>query len=154
MPEQCTNNVNLFSNRSATRLHNEPEHTTCPPAIHMTPLPSRLARVAAWLALGLMLPAWSLADDRSDHNLARAAMESGQVLPLKTVLSQLERQRPGNVLEVELERKARGWVYEIKQLEAGGQLARIKLDAQTAQILDVRSGKPPRSADEREPNPR
>ena len=76
-------------------------------------------------------------------------MESGQVLPLKTVLDQLERQRPGKVLEVELERKGNGWVYEIKQLEAGGQLVRIKLDARTAQIINIKHGKVARPDDER-----
>ena len=103
--------------------------------------PQRLTCIAAWLALGMLLPAASRASDRGDHDLARTAVESGQVLPLKTVLAHLERQRPGNVLEVELERKGSGWVYEIKQLEAGGQLARIKLDAKTGQILGVKGAK-------------
>lgn len=110
--------------------------------------PQRLTCIAAWLALGMLLPAASWASDRGDHDLARTAMESGQVLPLKTVLAHLERQRPGNVLEVELERKGSGWVYEIKQLEAGGQLARIKLDARTAQILSVKGGKGSSADDE------
>ena len=105
----------------------------------MTPL-HKLFCLIAWLALAV-LPATTWASERDDHNKARAAMESGQVLPLKTVLDQLERQRPGHVLEVELERKSSGWVYEIKQLEAGGQLVRIKLDARTAQILGVKNGK-------------
>lgn len=100
-----------------------------------------LTGLAAWLALGVLWPATSWASDRDDHNQARAAVESGQVLPLKTVLAHLERQRPGNVLEVELERKGSGWVYEIKLLEANGQLARIKLDAKTGQILSAKGGK-------------
>ena len=112
---------------------------------------TRLTGLAACLLLVAVSTAPALGSERDDHNLARAAMESGQVLPLKTVLAQLERERPGTVLEVELERKASGWVYEIKQLEAGGQLARIKLDARTAQILDVKGGKPPRAPDERHP---
>lgn len=105
----------------------------------MTPL-HKLLCVMAWLAVGT-LPAATWASERDDHYQARAAMESGQVLPLKTVLERLERLRPGNVLEVELERKSNGWVYEIKQLEAGGQLVRIKLDARTAQILGIKNGK-------------
>ena len=108
-----------------------------------------LRSTALWLALACALSAPVWADDRSDHDQARAAMESGQVLPLKTVLDQLERQRPGKVLEVELERKGNGWVYEIKQLEAGGQLIRIKLDARTAQIINIKHGKVARPDDER-----
>lgn len=110
--------------------------------------------LTACLALGMLLPAASWASDRSDHDLARTAMETGQVLPLKTVLAHLERQRPGNVLEVELERKGSGWVYEIKQLEAGGQLARIKLDAKTGQILGVKGGKGAPADDEHARTPR
>lgn len=105
----------------------------------MKPL-HRLLGVVVWLALGV-LPLTTGASERDDHNQARAAMESGQVLPLKTVLDHLERQRPGSVLEVELERKSGGWVYEIKQLEAGGQLVRIRLDARTAQIIGIKHGK-------------
>ncbi len=105
-----------------------------------------LSGMAISLALGLLLmffllPTGSVAGDRDDHNQARAALESGQVLPLKTVLERLEREHPGNVLEVELERKSSGWVYEIKLLEPGGQLTRIKLDAQTAQILGMKNDK-------------
>jgi hypothetical protein len=90
-----------------------PSHT-----VTMHSVLRHLRSTALWLALGCALSAPVWADDRSDHNQARAAMESGQVLPLKTVLDQLERQRPGKVLEVELERKGGGWVYEIKQLES------------------------------------
>ena len=121
-----------------------PRHTAI-----MHTAPRHLRSTAFWLALMCVLSAPVWADDRSDHNQARAAMESGQVLPLKTVLDQLERQRPGKVLEVELERKGNGWVYEIKQLEAGGQLVRIKLDARTAQIINIKHGKVAQPDDER-----
>lgn len=107
-----------------------PGHT-----VTMHPVLRHLRSTAFWLALACVLSAPVWADDRSDHNQARAAMESGQVLPLKTVLDQLERQRPGKVLEVELERKGSGWFYEIKQLEAGGQLVKLKVDAKTGELL-------------------
>ncbi len=110
----------------------------------------RLAAVAlAALVLATAWPGPSRADDRDDHDQARSAMERGEVLPLKTVLERLERLRPGTVLEVELERKSSGWVYDIKQLEAGGQVARIRLDARTAQLLGVKGGKPPPREDDR-----
>ena len=103
----------------------------------------------ACLALAMFMPGPCLADDRDDHNQARTAMESGEVLPLKTVLERLERLRPGSVLEVELERKSGRWVYDIKQLEVGGQMARIRLDAKTAEILGIRNGKTPQRDDDR-----
>ncbi len=41
-----------------------------------------------------------------DHDRARQALEAGEVLPLRTILDRVEREYPGQVLEVELERAA------------------------------------------------
>lgn len=93
----------------------------------------------------LATPAW--ASDRDDHERALQAVQSGQVLPLTTVLERLGRQHPGQVLEVELERDAGQWIYEIKLLSADGQLLKLKLDAGTAAVvrMKVRESKPPRA---------
>lgn len=74
------------------------------------------------------------------------ALERGEVLPLKQLMERLERQRPGGqILDVELERghrsRSHAWIYEIKLLEAGGQIVKIKLDARTGEVLDTRSGR-------------
>jgi uncharacterized membrane protein YkoI len=84
-----------------------------------------------------MAPA--LASDREDHERARRAMTTGQVLPLRTVLERLEREHPGQVLEVELEQDDGQWVYEVKLLQNDGQLVKIKLDAKTAAVLSSRA---------------
>lgn len=88
----------------------------------------------------LSAPAWS--SDRSDHERALQAVQSGQVLPLTTVLERLGREHPGQVLEVELERKADQWIYEIKLLTTDGQLMKLKLDAGTAEVLRVKVREP------------
>ena len=75
----------------------------------------------------------------SDQDRARAALQAGQVLPLKTVLERLEGTHPGQVLEVELEQDGGRWIYEVKLLEPGGRLAKLKLDARTAELLPSRS---------------
>lgn len=85
-------------------------------------------------------------DGPPDHEQARLAVERGEVLPLKQLMERLERQRPGGqILEVELERghrgRGNGWVYEIKQMEAGGQIVKIRLDARTGEVLEARSGR-------------
>lgn len=101
------------------------------------PPPSTQASRRRWCALLLVLtslaglPAWA----DSDHDRARQAVRSGQVLPLPAVLEALAREVPGQVLEVELEREDGRWIYEIKLLQSGGQLAKLKVDAQTAQVL-------------------
>lgn len=72
-----------------------------------------------------------------DHERARQSLVRGEVLPLKRVMEHLERQRPGgHILEVELEQKGGQWVYEVKQLEADGQIVKIKLNAKTGELLE------------------
>ena len=88
----------------------------------------------------LVAPAW--ASDRDDHERALQAVQSGQVLPLTTVLERLGREHPGQVLEVELERDAGQWIYEIKLLSADGQLLKLKLDAGTAAVLRMKVREP------------
>ncbi|MBK7425201.1 MAG: PepSY domain-containing protein [Propionivibrio sp.] len=102
-------------------------------------------RTGGWL-IGLIL-AFALAlpssadeqrDNRRDHDRARLALEAGEILPLKTVLEMIARDTPGQVMEVELERKGERWVYEIKLLRAGGSLVKLKVDARDGTIIPRR----------------
>ena len=114
--------------------------------------------VAVLVALTAGLPS-ARAEDRHDHERARAALQAGEVLPLSTVLDRLQRSHPGQVLELELERDDGLWVYELKLLQADGQLLKLKLDARTAQVLSAKrrdgsrpernDGKDARSGDRR-----
>ena len=54
------------------------------------------------------------------------------MLPLPTLLERLQRTHPGQVLELELERDDGRWIYEVKLLQADGQLLKLELDAGTA----------------------
>eukprot|EP01036_Dinobryon_divergens_P040280 gene40280-53245_t len=87
------------------------------------------------------------------YDRARQAVQAGQVLPLPTVLERLQREVPGQVLEVELEQERERWIYEIKLLTSAGQLTKVKIDARTAEVLRVRSRESredqPRSRDHR-----
>lgn len=91
-----------------------------------------LSTLAALLALVLTSPL-ALADN--DQDRARAAVQAGDVLPLKTVLERLERDHPGQVLEVELEQDDGRWIYEIKLLQPGGRLVKLELDAASGEVL-------------------
>lgn len=115
----------------------------------MTPAPRRpavlrrplrwggAAACALWVAALLAPPAW--ADGKADHDRARQAVQAGQVLPLPTVLERLQREVPGQVLEVELEQEGALWIYEIKLITPAGQLTKVKLDARTAEVLRVKA---------------
>ncbi|MBX9835770.1 MAG: PepSY domain-containing protein [Burkholderiaceae bacterium] len=92
-----------------------------------------------WLVCSVgAVPAWARSNGRDDHERALRAVQSGQVLPLTTVLERLGRQYPGHVLEIELERDEGQWIYEIKLLSADGQLMKLKLDASTAAVLHLK----------------
>lgn len=75
----------------------------------------------------------TLADN--DQDRARAAVQAGKVLPLKTLLERLEREHPGQVLEVELEQDDGRWIYEIKLLQPGGRLVKLEVDAASGAVL-------------------
>lgn len=88
------------------------------------------------LLMGCMVVTHAFADrSEQDHNRAERAVQAKQILPLHQVLQKLQAVYPGNVLEVELEDDDGRWVYEVKLLQSGGELRKIKLDAQTAEVL-------------------
>ena len=78
------------------------------------------------------------AGDRDDHELARQALQQGQVLPLRTVLDKLERAYPGQVLKVEFERDDGHYVYEIRLLQNDGRIAKLKIDAVDGRVLSIK----------------
>jgi len=105
----------------------------------------RALAVGAILALALVLP--SHAGNSGDHDRARQALEAGKILPLKTVLENLARDTPGQVMEVELERRGERWVYEIKLLRPGGALVKLLVDARDGTVIPHHEHKPKRNAE-------
>mgnify|MGYP002725726515 CR=1 FL=1 len=101
--------------------------------------------LALLCALPLMVGA-ALADGDSDHERARAAVESGDVVPLALILEKVESLYEGSIIEVELEDEedegyedaVSGFIYEIKLLTPQGNLLKLKLDARTAVLIQVK----------------
>ena len=84
---------------------------------------------------------WSLsagtwADD--DHYQSRRAFQAGEVMPLRTLLDKIEKDYPGQVLEVELEREQQQWYYEVKLLSDDGRLQKLIVDAKTGEVVGVK----------------
>ena len=92
-------------------------------------------RAVVLSALTLLAASPLRAGGLADHDRALKAVQSGEVLPLRTVLERLEKEQPGQVLEVELEREQGQWVYEVKLLQRDGRLIKLLLDARDAAIL-------------------
>lgn len=95
-------------------------------------LPAVLILCALGLGAGVQ------AGDGADHDLARQALESGQVLPLATVLAKLAREAPGQVLKVEFEREDGRFIYEIRLLQNDGRVAKLKVDAVDGRVLAIK----------------
>ncbi len=93
-----------------------------------------VALFAALLACGSGV---SIAGD--DHDRARQALEAGEVLSLRTILERVEREYPGQVIDVELSREHENsherWIYKVKLLRSGGSLVKLKVDARDGTII-------------------
>jgi uncharacterized membrane protein YkoI len=95
------------------------------------------AIAAGLIALGLAITAASpaRAQDRRDHERARAALEAGEIRPLSELLSEVERRYRGRVIEADLDRDDGQWLYEFKILPPNGRVFRVELDAATGQVI-------------------
>ena len=114
----------------------------------MNPLPifPRLAALAALLALPLLaLPAEragaqsapAVEDEAEDQEVARKALDNKEILPLSAVLAKVEGKMPGDIVEIELERKKGQWIYEIEVIGEDGRVSDIDVDARTGDVLNV-----------------
>ncbi len=73
-----------------------------------------------------------------DHDRAREALEAGKILPLRTIIDKLDRDYPGQILEVELEYEDGQWIYEIKLLRDNGALIKLELDAGDGTLTGIK----------------
>ena len=95
-----------------------------------------MKRLALALFLLIALPATGQQPPGSDFEVARDAVERGEILPLARVLALLEQQHPGQVIEVELEISDGIRVYEIELVTPDGRLIEVDMNAATGEILD------------------
>lgn len=74
-------------------------------------------------------------NERDDHDLARSALEEGEVRPLADILTEVSGRIDGELVGVEFDRINGRYVYELKVITPSGRLREIRVDAQTAEIL-------------------
>ena len=75
--------------------------------------------------------------DESDQDLARRALERGEIRPLDQVLDAARKALPGDVVKVELDEDDGRWTYEIKILTPGGERREVEIDAKSLQVLEI-----------------
>jgi len=108
-------------------------------------------RLLPFLAASVLLTAPAAAQDRRDHERARAALEAGQIRPLSELLAEVERRFRGRVIEAELELDDGQWLYEIKILPPNGRLFTVELDAATGALIRSRGPVQERSPNDASP---
>ena len=64
-----------------------------------------------------------------DNDLARSALQRGEVLPITRILPLVAQYLPGDVVEVRLETKRGRLHYEVKVLTPSGHIRELVLDA-------------------------
>ncbi|MEN8177544.1 MAG: PepSY domain-containing protein [Pseudomonadota bacterium] len=85
----------------------------------------------------VLTPCIAVLADSDDHMEARRLMKSGSILPLPQVLESIQDQWSGRILEVELESKRGGYIYEIELLDTQGAVWELKIDAVTGDLLET-----------------
>ena len=78
------------------------------------------------------------AQERRDHERARAALEAGEIRPLAELLAVVERRYQGRVIEADLVRDDGQWLYEFKILPPNGRMFVVEIDAATGALLRSR----------------
>ncbi len=96
-------------------------------------LNSKATAVALLAALAVFAAA-ARADDDHDHDVARRAVERGEIKPLAEILRALRDRLPGEVANVKLERDHGRLTYEFRIVSAQGRLLEVHVDAATGEI--------------------
>lgn len=76
--------------------------------------------------------------EHGDHDRARDALRSGRALPLEEIVAKANAAFPGDILDVDFEDEDGQIVYEIKTITAEGRILKLKYDAATGELLQVR----------------
>ena len=100
--------------------------------VHMGIPMNSVARLIV-LIPGLLLALPSLADTVDPERIL-ALVARGDILPLEQILKLNESALAGRIVEVELELKRDGYLYEIKVLKPDGRYREIEIDARTGNI--------------------
>jgi len=72
-----------------------------------------------------------------DHQQARTLSQRGDILPLEKIAERARAEKPGKLIDIELEQKKGIWVYEAEILDDAGRVWELKLDARTGALLKM-----------------
>lgn len=99
---------------------------------------NRFIALITLLAMVASIPPAVRADEHlSDSDLAREAVERGEIMPLAKAVETLISQYPGEIVEVEFEREDGLPVYDLELVTEDGRLLDVEIDAATGAIIEV-----------------
>lgn len=100
-----------------------------------------IALVALWLMLAAALPVgadgvhvWE--DDNHSHDLARRALERGEIMPVGKVIAILHSKVQGEIVATEYEHEFGHWVYQFKVIDPQGHLRKIHINAASGEMIE------------------
>lgn len=95
----------------------------------------RLNRRVATLLAAALLAVTFTAGAEDDHDRARRLRDAGDILPLETLIERVRAERPGRILEIELEEKKGRILYEVELVDEGGVVWELYFDARSGELL-------------------
>jgi hypothetical protein len=100
---------------------------------------ARRLLLAGGLLLSVAASGWLMSSAGSGESPASAGQLSakGQILSLEKISRLAKSYKPGEILEVELEKKHGRYVYEVEILDTRSQVWELKLDAKSGQLLKM-----------------
>lgn len=72
-----------------------------------------------------------------NHEQARSALEAGEIVSLRDVVTTCENDFSGRMVQAELARDLQGWAYNLKMLTPGGSILKVQYDAFTRKLVSA-----------------
>jgi uncharacterized membrane protein YkoI len=91
------------------------------------------------LVILLVVLSISTAYSSAEESVAkiRKLVESGEILPLESIIASAKIMKPGQILDIELERKKGFYVYEIEILDNQDRVWELKFNARTGKLIKL-----------------
>tara|TARA_R110001592_G_C13178807_1_gene750612 strand:+ start:1913 stop:2236 length:324 start_codon:yes stop_codon:yes gene_type:complete len=95
----------------------------------------RTSLLVSIIGSAALLASLSFSSSAGDHEKVRDLVQSGNILPLETILERLKEKSSGRVIEVELEHKQGRLIYEIEQIDEHGVVREYDFDAANGELI-------------------
>lgn len=95
----------------------------------------------AFLAVAVLLAGSLPGFAGESQDEAKKLREAGDIQPLERILEKVRQQQPGRIVETELEKESRRYVYEVKVVDEKGVVHELEYDAKSGELLKAKREK-------------